>query len=198
MIQLAVKKLLLILFISTNFSVLAADVDTLYVKPNPCDSFTTIYFSISQTDTITLDVYNRWGQSIKSFFDSTILPAGSYSITYITDTLQEGVYVVGLKRSSKKIKGVSLTKLNNTVGITNIEKKSTFSAYPNPVKNALHLDLEGNKTIVVTDINGKEVYRNSSSEKIIDLSILSVGTYILSLYNDKDEIVLKQKLIKID
>lgn len=59
-----VLNLLLINFLMT--SVKGANGDTLYVNPNPCDSVTTIYYTIYQTDSITLRISDILGQVKKT------------------------------------------------------------------------------------------------------------------------------------
>ena len=41
--------------------------DTLSNIPNPFCKATTISFSIANNDTVTLVVYNRWGQAVQTF-----------------------------------------------------------------------------------------------------------------------------------
>ena len=61
-----VLTLLLINFLSP--SVKGNSADTLYVNPNPCDSVTTIYYSISNTDSITLEIFNTWTSNENIFY----------------------------------------------------------------------------------------------------------------------------------
>jgi len=91
-----------------------------------------------------------------------------------------------------------LEKEESLVEIINKE----FVVYPNPAKDQLNIFYSLNDkvpvTIIVTDINGKEISRedgiNSSkgaNRKTIELSSLTNGTYILRIIADKEQIEKK-------
>jgi hypothetical protein len=94
---------LLTLCFGTSFS---QTVDSLNVFPNPFASSTAIHFDIVQSDTITLRVFNPLGQTVRTFFQSTILPSGSYNINFVGDSLADGIYFIRLDIGSTK----SITK----------------------------------------------------------------------------------------
>ena len=185
--------LLLINCLST--SVWASNGDTLYVNPNPCDSITTIHFTISQTDTISLDVYDVVAVLKKNIFTNTILPGGTYAINYITDSLPSGVYFVKLKINStskivKLIKAQGVGIHENSLPLTKI------NVFPNPTTDILNIEYNGIKTIQLVDLNGKTIYQTKTDQSVINLSSFTTGVYILQVYTDKKELIVNQKIIK--
>lgn len=191
------KKLILTLLFATSLatSVQATNTDTLYVNPNPCDSVTTIHFSISQTDTISLDVYDVVGQLKKNFFTNTILPGGLYSINFITYPLPYGVYFVRLKINST----LKVAKIIKTQGVGINENSSSLTkinVFPNPTADKLNISYNGLKTIQLIDLSGKTVYQTQTDLNIINLSNIATGGYILQVYTDKKELIVNQKIIK--
>ncbi len=192
-----VKKLILtLLFVNClAAAVKATNTDTLYVNPNPCDSATTIYFSITQTDTISLDVYNVAGQLKKIFFTNTILPGGSYSLNFITYLLPYGIYFVRLKINSV-LKSTKIIK-NQGVGVyENASLITKPNVYPNPTADILNIAYNGIKTIQLIDLNGKTIYQAQTNLGVINLSSIATGSYTLLVYTDKKELIVNQKIIK--
>ena len=96
---------------------------------------------------------------------ATITPAGCYdTATSNTLTIQEGV------------------------GIGNIETAMELVIYPNPVEGLLYIEgLTPGAIIILTDILGKEVYKDTSanSKFVVNTKSLSAGTYILQVTDSK-------------
>jgi len=187
--------LTLLIVLSTLTFIKATPPDTLYINPNPCDSATTIHFAISQTDTITLDVYDMAGNLKHNFFSNTVLPSGSYSINYQTFSLSYGIYIVRLKINSIN-KGAKLIRTNNVGVKENIDSKNKIVVFPNPTTDKINFIFGGPKQIQLIDIAGKTVLAFSTTENSIDLSDIVNGTYILQIRNDQDKIIINQKIIK--
>ena len=88
----------------------------------------------------------------------------------------------------------------------NIDEKSeldfTVNIYPNPTTNILTIDiskLPDNETIEVKilDINGKLINeRQLNLSNTIDFRNYTKGTYLISIYNSKNEIIKTGKIIK--
>ncbi|MBS1651771.1 MAG: hypothetical protein JSU07_07160 [Bacteroidetes bacterium] len=78
------KQILILLFFSVFTLKTAYAADSLYISPVVCDSSTVIHFSISQNDTVTLEVFNVMGSTMHTFFLNSLLPAGSYALNYQT------------------------------------------------------------------------------------------------------------------
>jgi len=67
---------------------------------------------------------------------------------------------------------------------------------PNPISSFLKIDLPENITsLVIYDMLGKAVITTTGNEELIDVSALSKGLYVISIYSDK-LLVGETKLIK--
>ena len=87
------------------------------------------------------------------------------------------------------------TTIQGNLGLQENESITTFSVYPNPVKNMLNFKTEELVTKVeVYDIAGRILSSNSVSENKVDLSKLRTGNYILKIYTQKG--IINTKIIK--
>lgn len=180
-------KLLLVVIICSYKISIANVTDTLSVTPNPFDSVTVIHFDLTATDSVWLDVYDIVGHTVKSFYNGTILSSGSYSLTLNGDTLPNGIYLVRLKIDTN-IYVKKIIKDQNAVGVkdfTLYNNKILF--YPNPVKSLLHFEIEGEKQVIITDINGKEILNSNTNEKTISVSNLIKGNYFVTIFYGSDK-----------
>ena len=192
------KQLILAFFLLIAFksSLKATNTDTLNVNPNPCDSLLTIHFSLAQSDTISLDIYDITGQVVKNFFTNTLLPSGSYSINYISYYLANGVYFLKLKITTTS-KTIKIIKDKNYVGINEQTLSNLkINIFPNPTTNFLVIDYKGIKKIQLFDYKGSLVYQNLTEQTNIYLKDILEGIYLLKVYSDKNELLLNKKIIK--
>lgn len=170
--------------------------DSLSVFPNPFQSSTTIHFEIVQSDTITLRVFNNLGLTAITFFQSTTLPSGSYYLNFVGDSLADGIYFIRLDIGSTK----SITKKAVKSGSTSIVEEnsvvSKLNFFPNPTNNHITIPINGNKTIIVTDLNGKIVKSLTTDQQIISLLEITTGQYFITILNDQNEIITTQKILK--
>ena len=82
----------------------------------------------------------------------------------------------------------------NTIGTQDIEQPLTWSIYPNPATEYIHLiNIPKNvKSIEIIDMNGKSILI-AGEMNLIDISLLPKGVYVLRLvYNQK---IQQQKFI---
>jgi hypothetical protein len=63
--------------------------------PNPFNPSTTIEFTISQTENVSLKIFNSLGEEVASLLNETLSP-GSYKLNFHTETLSSGVYIYQL------------------------------------------------------------------------------------------------------
>lgn len=88
----------------------------------------------------------------------------------------------------------------NTVSIKPVDNDKSFKLYPNPNKGVFTIELpnsiEGNKTIVITDVVGKKIaeYSINSKTTILNLEI-ETGMYFVRLIDKKYKSVFTQKFI---
>ena len=171
-------------------------VDSLSVFPNPFSVSTTIHFDIVQTDTITLRVFNAVGQTKATFFNSTILPSGSYNINWLGDSLAEGIYFVRLDIGSTKSITKKAIKTGSTSIVENNRMVNKLIVFPNPTNDQITIPINGNKTIIVTDLNGKMVKSLTTDQQIISLLDIASGQYFITILTNQNEIITTQKILK--
>ena len=192
------KKIAFILLLIGFFSIIAkgSNGDTLYINPNPCDTLTNIHFVTSQTDTVSLEVFNITGQTAHVFFQNTILPSGSYSINYNTTLIPSGIYFVRLKINSIVI----TKKLMVNHSLVGLEKQSiavsAINVFPNPFINTLNIEYSGQKTIQLIDESSKLIYQTKTNLNNIIVNDVLNGTYILRVVNDENKLIVNKKIIK--
>jgi hypothetical protein len=184
---------LLTLCIGTSFS---QTVDSLSVFPNPFAISTTIHFDIVQSDTITLRVFNTVGQTIRTFFQSTILPSGSYNINFVGDSLADGIYFVRLDIGSTKTINKKAVKSGSTSIVEDNRVVNKLIVFPNPTNDHITIPINGNKTIIVTDLNGKIVKSLTTDQQIISLLDIAAGQYFITILTNQNEKITTQKILK--
>ncbi len=171
-------------------------VDSLNVFPNPFASSTTIHFDIVQSDTITLRVFNLFGQTIRTYFQSTILPSGSYNINFLGDSLQDGVYIVRLDIGSTKSIIKKAVKRGSTSIVEDNRVVNKLIVFPNPTNDHITIPINGNKTIIVTGLNGKIVKSLTTDQQIISLLDIMAGQYFITILTNQNEKITTQKILK--
>ncbi len=192
------KKIAFILLLIGSFGITAKGLngDTLYINPNPCDTLTNIHFVTSQTDTVSLEVFDVLGQTTHAFFQNTILPSGSYSINFITTLIPSGIYFVRLKISSTVI----TKKLIVDHSLVGLEEQyiavSEINIFPNPFINTLNIEYSGQKTIQLIDESGKLILQTKINSNNIIVNDVLNGIYILRVVNDENKLIVNKKIIK--
>ncbi|RYM33776.1 T9SS type A sorting domain-containing protein [Brumimicrobium glaciale] len=172
--------------------------DSLSVYPNPFEHVATIHFDIVESDTITLEVFNSSGLSVKTFFQSTVLPSGSYNINLFGDGLVAGVYFVRLDIGSSKRITKSVIKVGATTSVLDNDIADQFLIFPNPTKNLITVPVLGSKKIVVTNLNGKILKSFMTDQQVVSLSGIIAGQYIITVLSNENEIITTQRILKID
>jgi hypothetical protein len=186
---------LLILSVGTSFS---QTQDSLGVFPNPFSVSTNIHFDIVNSDTITLRVFSAFGQAVRTYYQSTILPAGSYDINFSGDSLGDGIYFIRLDIGSTKFLTKKAIKSGTTSWLGDIKSDSKFIVFPNPTTNQITIPLHGIRTIVITDLSGKMVKSITTDQNEISLSDLVAGQYELTVLTSQGTIGTVQRIQKRD
>ncbi len=90
-----------------------------------------------------------------------------------------------------------LTINYNPVGV-NQNNISTISVYPNPVKNYLHINLDGNYNISIVSLLGQNVYQNNnvSGNLRVDCSKFGQGIFFVQSKNDEGKVITKRIVIE--
>ncbi|HRO74955.1 MAG TPA: T9SS type A sorting domain-containing protein [Crocinitomicaceae bacterium] len=192
------KSIILLFFITFSLgTTFSQTTDSLNIFPNPFATTTTIHFEIVEQDTITLRVINLSGQIVKTYFQETVLPSGSYNINVLDEDLEFGYYLVLLKIGSTK----SITKKafkTNSVNVTDMQvnTKGLRLLFPNPISGNLTIPIDGIKTVVITDLNGKTLKSLTTNQYEISLSEFSAGEYLVTVFSNKNEVIIKQIISK--
>ncbi len=197
---------LFIILSCSTISGFSTNQDSLYISPNPFDSITIIHFNIIENDTITLKVFDRWGNASRTYFQNTFLPSGSYSINFIADSLPNGFYYVSLYINSTKT--LTVLAKHFAVGIDeNKIIKPNLIIYPNPtnfdfINVSYELKEHANIKIITSDITGRVINETQPDncnigkhQEQINVDNLPSGIYFLILnINGKQ---LTNKFIKL-
>lgn len=202
-----IKIFVLVIILScSTISGFSTNHDTLYISPNPFDSVTIIHFNIVENDTITLQVYDRWGNAIRTYFQNTFLPSGSYSINFIADSLPYTTYIVALFINTTT--HLSAIATHKVVGINENEIiKPNLIIYPNPtnydfINFSYELKEYANIKFITSDITGRVINETQPNncnigkhQEHINIDNLPSGIYFLTLnINGKQ---LTNKFIKL-
>jgi len=184
---------LLTILCNSTLSSFATNQDSLYVSPITFDSMTTIHFYIAENDTITLQVFDRWGHVIRNYFQDTVLTSGSYSVIFLADSLPNGVYFVGLFINSTKHLSTSVYHYAMEISENELINQKQL-IYPNPTTGLLTIPYEGVKNVVITDLCGKIIKKMTVTTKTVSLFDLNSGTYIVTITSDKEQLFSTQKI----
>ena len=179
---------------TTLHSKAQASPDTLSAYPNPFATDVFIHFDLEANDTVTLTLYNVFGQTMTVIFDHTPLPTGSYEITYDGSALPIGVYLLRLERANE-IFTQKLIKQGPTA-IHQPVLQNQITLFPNPTSDFLNVPILGEKTILIAHQNGL-VETVKTAARQISVRHLHQGIYAISVLNGNDKLVLTQKLLKI-
>ncbi len=126
-------------------------------------------FAVRNYDQKNCDIYTNGAYA--SIFNYQITTNGNVKTLVITDPSGNKVYY------------------NNTLQLSTEENeiiKKVLTAYPNPVKEVLHIDnIEKNLGLRIYDISGKLVYETKTSDRKIkiDTNRFQKGQYILTIEN---------------
>ena len=158
---------------------------------------TTIKFDLATNDTVTLDVYDRWGTAVRTYFTNTPLPSGSYMINFFGDSLSPGTYTVRFAYGDTLGVIQQVLKLDCTA--TSIDALTTdnkkFILYPNPTSDLLTIPIDGEKNIIVTNLHGQICKTAKTYDKTISLSDLATGNYIVSVFNADNKLLTTKKIL---
>ena len=176
---------------------------------------------LQQLYSYSLDSGKTWissGTGLSKFSDTTTLNFSLYSL-HVNDTNANNNRKFVFKMTFKfnntgtsgnnrfdniTLEGDSVNKQISHVGLINISNGSgRCTLSPNPVQNVLQVatNLDGEKTIIILDVLGQQVYTSkmSSANMEINTSDLKAGLYYLNIiYNNSNKTQsLKQSFYKL-
>ena len=198
-------RILIIIGILLNlyFESLAQTTPTLDVAPNPFVDTTSFIFTLPTSDTVSLVVYDRWGQLIDSLIKEQVMPSGTHTVIFIGDTLPQDMYVILLDVGTPWITK-EFIKLDQLVGLRNDElEEQCLTIYPNPFSGSATVKLNQqvtfeNSQLEIYDIIGRKVktYNFSKNQATLTLQANQIGTgmFFIRLVSN-GSIVANQKVI---
>ena len=74
-----------------------------------------------------------------------------------------------------------------STSIISQEQKQELKTFPNPVENLLHIEKNTSESITIFDLSGVSILE--SQEKVVDVSKLKIGIYIIQCGNKKTRFV---------
>ena len=169
--------------------------DSLSINPNPFCNATTIHFDLVNNDTVSLVVYNIYGEVEKQIYSNKLLSAGTYSLNYSGDSLVDGVYILILQNGIHKKKVLKISKQCSALIQNPITENRNMILYPNPTEDIVIISIQGLKTIVITNIHGQYIKTIKTESQTISLADLLGGTYLLSIFNKDNKFLTSRKVV---
>jgi len=71
--------------------------------PNPFNPSTTISYSLTEAQTVNLEVFNIQGQKVATLLSDERISAGSHQVTFDASSLSSGVYIYQLKTGTQTL-----------------------------------------------------------------------------------------------
>jgi len=165
--------------------------DSLSVFPNPFSISAMVHFEIAQSDTISLTVYIIFGNTMKSFYQSAILPSGIYNETLLGDSLANGIHYVKLDIGTTKSITKTAIKIDATASVEDNLVVDKIHLYPNPTNGFLFIEGLKIEKIRILGLDGHELL-SSSSANGIDVSNLASGHYFIEVNGGARKMFLKR------
>jgi len=184
---------------------LSGPIDITYSIIGICGSFSTetifVYdtpdadFTFTGTNEIT---FTNTSQNM--VFPSAIIwnfGDGNQETTFIDPTheyLANGTYTVCMEvvNGSGCTDEICKTVTVIGVGVKENSSNTSFTIYPNPSNGLITVNYPTSSTIIITNVIGKEVYRNNiNGNSSLDLSHLPVGTYLVTLKTNESSTTKK-------
>jgi hypothetical protein len=138
-------------------------------------------------------------------------PSGTYAYFVTTDNSSNPAYPYYLgdtyygkpdQQNLQRVSGISLPSSGTSCTLTGLvsSTESQFNISPNPVQNQLHIEMYKGYSIsdfeiTITGSMGKILFKNKGIESL-ELSDLSAGLYMITLYNPSTGITESRKFIK--
>jgi hypothetical protein len=176
------------ILLNVHFGLLAQNEPTLDIAPNPFVDTTSFVFTLPISDTVSLVVYDRWGQLIDTPVNEQLMPQGTHSVIFIGDTIPYPYAVENIE--------IPIISPVNSVK-NELDNYVNFEVYPNPTIGQINVTGLTQETtrVVVYNVLGELVYDDRLIDNQLDLSSLSSGAYILHVTQRKT--TFRKKVIKL-
>jgi hypothetical protein len=192
-----IKKHCLIIFllISTKLVFAQPIINSMIVYPNPFNEAATISIDLAENDTISLTLFSITGRELKTILKDSFFLSGSYSIKLLGDSLTDGVYFLNLQYAFDKSINVKIIKSIASSVSKLIKGNQSYLLYPNPVKETLHTDIEGLKTIIIHNSIGEMVKSFQTQSKDISFSDVLAGIYFISVLDEENNMISRMQVL---
>jgi len=170
--------------------------DSLSVTVNPFQKRTLVKYSFTQTDTVSLLIYNLTGQTSLVLKNDVIMASGYYQDSIIMDAFSDGIYFMTLKLGTRKLLKTKLIK-TAYAGIEEFYSDTDASLYPIPSSDVLNIKLKDKSTVREIEIfnaSGSVVMKSPFTETL-NLESLPDGIYFLNI-NTKNNQSITKRFIK--
>jgi hypothetical protein len=173
--------------------------DSLNANPNPFNLETTILAGFAKQDTVSLGLYNMFGQCIKKFMSDSIVSPGYHSIGFKGDLLPDGNYILILRLRANKSLNKRIVKSTNLTGINNRDfLPQNLTLRPNPTSGLLEIPFKGMKNIVITNLIGDQYPTLKTELENISLNYLEHGVYIVRVFSEDNVLLAVERIFKIE
>lgn len=183
--------------------VVAQDSSKVHLNIFPKAFKTSAYFNFTlfKSDTVTLTVYNRWGEIMATLLDNERKEAGSYSYLFNGDTLPNGVYLYKL---TTKASGSAMGNIAKIDSVPDFE----IQIYPNPFFDFTNFFITNTKTdtisidvydmtgLVVRSLLTDSVMQPNNHRIIFNADTLKAGIYIARFIINKS--IINRQIIKVN
>ena len=174
---------------------------TIDVVPDPFYDTTSVLFYLPNDDTVSVIIFDRWGQPIDTLIKEQFMSNGIHTKIFVGDTLPQDQYLALLDVDNQWYMKW-FTKLDQPVGTNNYKyNKDELKIFPNPTNEKIIIyGLENLKGIIeLINQEGKIIRKeriNNLSLLTINVSSLEKGIYFIKLQNKNGQIISIKKVIK--
>ncbi len=164
-------------FITEEFTILSQD--------NPVSSpAIRLSFNSGQS----LSIFNVMGQGIKwyaSEYDAVNHINSIASSTLIVNNTT--YYATQTVDGCESKTALAINAYNETLNVSDVNKNSQITLYPNPVKDVLNLTSDNKiDKVVISDYSGRKLLEKSlNGSKTVDVQLLVKGTYLIQIFTTK-------------
>lgn len=136
------KKFSLLFLSITSFAQLSEKV---FAQPLLFEQQTTINYTLTKSDTVSINIYNRWGQLIKCVLNRSYKTIGNYSENLNLKGIPDEFYALAVKIGDRTYSNVIAKNENYLIKSTktdygwSYETDTAFKIYPRPIENELDL-----------------------------------------------------------
>lgn len=162
--------------------------DSIYtISPNPFETSTEITLFNLDKDTVSLVLFDGWGQEVSEILSDTVL-SGTQFIAFSPDSLYPGLYIYILSINSDSHVG----RLTKTGVISNLDPHNTtreeIMIMPNPAVEEVTIKWKGDNVdqLYIADYSGRLLERvplNGNNQTTIGLNKFRPGLYLFSFYS---------------